>query len=427
MITENLSTLKIHKLTQEQYDRERDASRLDKTAFYLTPDEGVDFGNYATIEQLNSKSDTNHTHNDLEASISELESDVGDLSKLNTTTKDTIVDAINNCFQYASNGKKYIVDALTGKGINASTDLSFEELAMLITNEFMKSQNVTYIVDTNATYTESRLIDANVITPTTFTPSKSGYAFVGWREDTTADENVLEEKIMGDNPITLYAVFKKNITLSYNANGGSGYISTEKGARYYNNGNAVNPKFKLAENSFTNSGHNFSHWALGSTDGTQYAPGEIITLSRDMTFYAVWKALDKTYTGLIIKDYGNTLHGQDRQYPNHVYGIDESPESDKYAQFTIDLTGYSTMEVTIADFNSSEAVTYSNNRASRARLYFNDTMVVDASTKCNEDQNEPYSASIDISIYNGVYTVYSTYYNCDGDCEARDVTITFKV
>ena len=39
MITENLSTLKIHKLTQEQYDREREAGNLDANALYLTPDE----------------------------------------------------------------------------------------------------------------------------------------------------------------------------------------------------------------------------------------------------------------------------------------------------------------------------------------------------------------------------------------------------
>ena len=39
MITENLSTLKIHKLTQAQYDRELAAGNLDPQALYLTPDE----------------------------------------------------------------------------------------------------------------------------------------------------------------------------------------------------------------------------------------------------------------------------------------------------------------------------------------------------------------------------------------------------
>ena len=41
MITENLSTLKIHKLTQEQYDRELEAGRIDPSALYLTPDSNI--------------------------------------------------------------------------------------------------------------------------------------------------------------------------------------------------------------------------------------------------------------------------------------------------------------------------------------------------------------------------------------------------
>lgn len=44
MITENLSTLKIHKLTQKQYERELAAGRLDENALYLTPDEAVNNG-----------------------------------------------------------------------------------------------------------------------------------------------------------------------------------------------------------------------------------------------------------------------------------------------------------------------------------------------------------------------------------------------
>jgi phosphoribosyl 1,2-cyclic phosphodiesterase len=37
----NIPTLKINKLTQEQYDREFLAGRIDETALYLTPDTGI--------------------------------------------------------------------------------------------------------------------------------------------------------------------------------------------------------------------------------------------------------------------------------------------------------------------------------------------------------------------------------------------------
>ena len=41
MITNNLSTLKINKLTQEQYNRELEAGNIDANALYLTPEEQV--------------------------------------------------------------------------------------------------------------------------------------------------------------------------------------------------------------------------------------------------------------------------------------------------------------------------------------------------------------------------------------------------
>lgn len=45
---QNLSTLKIHRLTQEQFDRESAAGRIEETAIYLTPD------NYATKDYVDS-------------------------------------------------------------------------------------------------------------------------------------------------------------------------------------------------------------------------------------------------------------------------------------------------------------------------------------------------------------------------------------
>ena len=41
MLTENLSTLKINRLTQEQYDREKASGTLDNTALYFTPEEEI--------------------------------------------------------------------------------------------------------------------------------------------------------------------------------------------------------------------------------------------------------------------------------------------------------------------------------------------------------------------------------------------------
>ena len=50
MKTENLPILKIHKLSQAQYDRELAAGNIDETALYLTPDEPVDMSQFVTLD-----------------------------------------------------------------------------------------------------------------------------------------------------------------------------------------------------------------------------------------------------------------------------------------------------------------------------------------------------------------------------------------
>lgn len=80
MITENLSTLKIHKLTQAQYDRESEAGNLDETALYLTPEEEI----YATTELVKGQIDEHNVnasaHNDIRIKITDLNTKVGDTS-----------------------------------------------------------------------------------------------------------------------------------------------------------------------------------------------------------------------------------------------------------------------------------------------------------------------------------------------------------
>lgn len=75
MITQNLSTLKIHKLTQEQYNRELAAGRIDENAIYLTPDDGSDI----VIDEVLSETSENPVQNKIvKAAIDALAGLVGD-------------------------------------------------------------------------------------------------------------------------------------------------------------------------------------------------------------------------------------------------------------------------------------------------------------------------------------------------------------
>lgn len=148
---------------------------------------------------------------------------------------------------------------------------------------------VTYHVDAGKKYTEEVDSDATCLKPTTFTPTKPGWNFVGWREDKTANGSVLSSKIMDDAPITLYAVFSQTITLSYNGNGStSGSTSSESKTRYYNNENIKNPAFTVKTSGFTKSGYTFLNW-MNTTSGATYNVGQSIELSQSITLYASWE------------------------------------------------------------------------------------------------------------------------------------------
>lgn len=154
---------------------------------------------------------------------------------------------------------------------------------------------VTYYVDTDVVYQEKIKKGHSCLSPATFTPTKSGWTFVGWREDAVASGSVLSEKTMERSPITLYAVFSQTVTATYNGNGNTGgSTSASTGNKYYNNGNVENASIKLANNSYSKTNYGFTKWAMGSTSGTQYEAGSTVTLSDDTMFYAIWK-IDKKY------------------------------------------------------------------------------------------------------------------------------------
>ena len=92
MKTENLSTLKIHKLSKSQYERELNAGNIDENALYLTPDEETDLSIYALKEDLDDKANVTHTHNEYVTNdyVNEnflSKSDVGDIDLSDYETK----------------------------------------------------------------------------------------------------------------------------------------------------------------------------------------------------------------------------------------------------------------------------------------------------------------------------------------------------
>ena len=125
-------------------------------------------------------------------------------------------------------------------------------------------------------------------------PTRSGYTFLGWSLFKTSSAPSTQPggtlcSITFD--ITLYAVWKSNsvCTVTYDANGGAGALgkqTVEKGK------NLV-----LSTAKPTRGGYTFLGWALTKSASTPVCqPGNTISISNDITLYAVWKANTIVYT-----------------------------------------------------------------------------------------------------------------------------------
>ena len=159
------------------------------------------------------------------------------------------------------------------------------------TRVYSAGSTVTYVVDNGVSYTEEVDSGASCLSPKSFTPTKSGWTFWGWRQDTSPNGNVLTSLVMEDHPITLYAVYAKSVTVSY-YNESTGAIKDVKN-RYYNSGSITNPTFTLHQ--AAKSGWTPAGWAV-ENGSVAYSNGTAFTRDSDITLYGKYnQAITVTY------------------------------------------------------------------------------------------------------------------------------------
>jgi uncharacterized repeat protein (TIGR02543 family) len=155
---------------------------------------------------------------------------------------------------------------------------------------------VTYHVDTAKTYTEAIIPGTTVLEPTTFTPAKTGWDFVGWRRDSDAIGDV-ETDLTATEPISLYAVFKKNVTATFEQYNN---FSTVTGERYYNNGNDT-PASVTAPYGDSYSDWTWRGWAAADVASANaavtYSNGDTVGgLTDDVTIYGLYvQTVNRTF------------------------------------------------------------------------------------------------------------------------------------
>ena len=128
-------------------------------------------------------------------------------------------------------------------------------------------------------------------TITTSTPSREWTA-IGWNMSTAAEipdyspgQSVSSDRITDD----LYAIYSNECSITYNANGGSGSMSTQTGTGYYNAyGNYVGVTFTVKNCAFTPpSKMQFDSWNQ-KADGSGITYSSSITTNYNITLYAIW-------------------------------------------------------------------------------------------------------------------------------------------
>ena len=181
---------------------------------------------------------------------------------------------------------------------------------------------MTYQIDTGHAL-ERTVPDGEDAIATAPPAALEGYTFVGWRQDSSAEKKVLSEyTISGEEPVTLYAVFKKQMTIGLMPNGGtltvSGAAESFTAFCYYNNGNAQSEPTAAPASPYTRKNMSFCGWSTDSLSTPSYRPGEEGVFPAGATLYAMWVTTeyDFPYTG----SYVTFVIPQDGIYEFEVWG-----------------------------------------------------------------------------------------------------------
>lgn len=236
---------------------------------------------------------------------------------------------------------------------------------------FFSGAEVTYVVD-GAEYKEFVNYGQSCLSPTVVAPTKSGWEFAGWRKDTVASGSVETSVIMNTEPITLYAVFSKQVTVTYSDMGNSN-VKTAK-PMYYNNGNTKKASFTLSQ-------HIDPYWDVKGWTTSTSAVGTItynnataFDRDSDVTLYAVYHqniVLTTVANGTSSKQTKVRAYNSAGNYSNPTFTVSNPTKSG--ATFK----GWSTAKDTTVEHTSISNKTLSANATFYAVFTYSDAAMAD--------------------------------------------------
>lgn len=122
-------------------------------------------------------------------------------------------------------------------------------------------------------------------------PTKTGYTFLGWGTSSTATTASYQPggSYTSNSAVTLYAIWSKNITITYNGNAsGSTNVPSSQSTTVYNATTSALFTISSSIPSLTN--YKFVNWTSNSDgSGTIYLPEQQYSFSSSTILYAQWK------------------------------------------------------------------------------------------------------------------------------------------
>ena len=176
--------------------------------------------------------------------------------------------------------------------ITALTTLSINKNNVTLYAIYRRTITGTFI-DAVGTQTSSVTIYNKATSGTVTSPTQrtySGWTAQGWSTETNATAGAATVFTVGIDGASFYALYSRNITLSYNTDDGTAVASQtgEQTVNSYDLSNIADPEFEAAD-APTKAGYEFVSWETSAGDAV--APGDQITISANTNLKAAWREI----------------------------------------------------------------------------------------------------------------------------------------
>lgn len=271
-------------------------------------------------------------------------------------------------------------------------------------NKIYSSGNFVYYNVDGKVYSEEFDEGLSVLNPSSFVPTKTGWEFVGWRSDTVASASVISSLVMGDNEITLYAVFRQTVVVTYYND--STTPKTDTKYRYYNSGNVVNPTFKLSQAS--KSGWTARGWSTGTNANSDITYANNAEFQRDtnIALYGMY------YQNITVTYYNNSSYASN-SVGTRYYNSNGSILNPRFALSQATRSGWT-------------AVGWSTSNTATGAIVYGDG--VEFARDSNITLYGRYNQTITVTYYDDSTTAKTTsgtrYYNSIGNVSNPKFTLT---